>query len=57
MKDWIELKTERLLAAAKRSGFFADVIRDAEYFAADGYVWDVAIAMSCKYWCSLFPKN
>ena len=50
-KDWIELKTEKLLAAAKRSGFFAHVIEDAKFFEADGYVWDVALAMSCEYWC------
>jgi hypothetical protein len=49
--DWVELKTARLLAAAKRSGFFRDCIRDAEAFAADGYVWDVALAMSCEFWC------
>jgi hypothetical protein len=50
-KDWIELKTENLLAAAKRSGFFSDVIADAKHFEADGYCWDVALAMSCDYWC------
>ena len=49
--DWIERKTASLLLAAKRSGFFRDVISDAEWFAKDGYVWDVALAMSCEYWC------
>lgn len=48
--DFIETKTAELLARAKRSGFFADVIRDAEFFEADGYAWDVALAISCNYW-------
>jgi hypothetical protein len=50
--DWIEKKTAELLASAKRSGFFKDAIRDAKFFAEQGYAWDVALAMSCKYWCS-----
>lgn len=50
--DWVETKTAALLAAAKRSGFFANAIRDAQFFAADGYAWDVALAISCGYWCS-----
>ena len=50
-KDWIELKTENLLASAKRSGFFLDAIQDAKHFESLGYVWDVALSMSCKYWC------
>lgn len=50
--DWIETKTAQLLAAAKRSGFFADVITEAKWFEKQGYAWDVALAMSCKYWCS-----
>ena len=52
MRDWIELKTDELLKLAKRSGFFANVIQDAKWFAADGYVWDVALKMACDYWCS-----
>ena len=51
-KDWIELKTERLLAAAKRTGFFQDVINDAKQIESDhGYSWDVSLAKSCEYWC------
>lgn len=50
--DFIEQRTAALLAAAKRSGFFLDAIADAKRFAAEGYCWDVALAMSCKYWCS-----
>jgi hypothetical protein len=52
MKDWIELRTEQLLKKAKLSGFFKDVISDAEEFEKQGFVWDVALAMSCEYWCN-----
>ncbi len=51
--DWIEKKTAELLASAKRSGYFSDVIDDAKWLAdSEGYAWDVALAISCKYWCS-----
>lgn len=53
--DWIETKTAQLLAAARRSGFFASVIADAKHFAAEGFAWDVALAMSCRYWCGSLP--
>ena len=53
--DFIELKTAQLLAAAKRSGHFAGVIADAKRFAADSYAWDVALSMSCEYWCPALP--
>ena len=52
MADFIEQRTAELLASAKRSGFFREAIADAKHFAEQGYVWDVALAMSCKYWCS-----
>jgi len=48
--DFVERKTAELLARAKRSGFFADAIADAEHFHAEGYVWDVALALSVNYW-------
>jgi hypothetical protein len=50
MPDWIETKTAELLAAGRRSGYFADMIADAERFEAEGYVWDVALAISAEYW-------
>jgi hypothetical protein len=50
MPDFIETKTDQLLAAGKRSGYFADMIEDAEQFERDGYAWDVALAMSAEYW-------
>ena len=50
--DWIEAKTSRLLTAARRSGFFANVIADAKLFAAEGYVWDVALMLSLRYWAA-----
>lgn len=52
MPDYIETKTADLLAAAKRSGYFNEVIKDAEWFAADGYAWDVALDLACGYWCN-----
>jgi len=52
LPDWVEIKTGAMIRSAKDSGFFADVIADARCFLNDGYVWDVALAMSCKYWCS-----
>jgi len=52
MADWIETKTAQLLAAGKRSGFFADMIADAMEFEREGYVWDVALAKSAAYWAS-----
>ena len=50
--DWIEAKTAELLAAGRRSGCLAQMIRDAEWFARDGYVWDVALAIAAEYWTS-----
>lgn len=50
--DWIERETERLLAKARRSGFFRDVIEDARQIQDEhGYAWDVALSKSCAYWC------
>jgi hypothetical protein len=48
--DWEETKTDQLLAQAKKTGYFLDVIRDAKYFEADGYRWDVALAKALEYW-------
>ena len=48
---FIERKTAALLAAAKRSGFFGDVIDDAKRLESEGYAWDVALAIACEYWC------
>jgi len=48
--DWIETTTSRLLAAGRRSGYFADMIDDAKEFEREGYVWDVALALSAAYW-------
>lgn len=56
-KDWIERKTDELLAAGRRSGFFRDMIEDAESFHAEGYVWDVALAMSASYWAADVWRN
>lgn len=50
--DWIERQTAKLLAKAKRSGYFREVIQDAKHFESQGYVWDVALAIACGYWCS-----
>lgn len=51
--DFIERKTAELLAKAKRSGYFQSIIDDAKWLhEQDGYQWDVALAIACKYWCS-----
>jgi hypothetical protein len=39
MEDWIETKTAKLLSAGRRSGFFREMIHDAEEFEREGYVW------------------
>ena len=49
--DWIEQKTAQLLRSARASGFFDDCIDDAKHFQEQGYQWDVALAMSCEFWC------
>ena len=50
-KDWIERKTDELLTRARSTGFFSDVIKDARWIReTDAVVWDVALAISLKYW-------
>lgn len=48
--DWIESKTAGMLLRAKRSRWFKSIIIDAKELHADGYAWDIALAMSCEYW-------
>lgn len=49
--DWEEKKTAELLVKARRTGFFEQAIKDARWFQEqDGYRWDVALALSLKYW-------
>ena len=49
--DQIEIITTELLTKAKRSGYFAECIADAEWLQeSEGYVWDVALAIAVKYW-------
>lgn len=55
--SWEERTMARMLAAAKRSGFFAQVIDDAKAFEADGYCWVVALKLACNYWCSAIPGD
>ncbi len=50
--DYLENKVANLLASAKRSGYFSEVIADAKHIQSEGYVWDVALAISCGYWCN-----
>ena len=51
--DWIERKTAELIAQAKRSRYFHEIITDAQYFERhDGFVWDVCLAIACRYWCN-----
>lgn len=50
-KDWVERKTDKLLARAKKTGFFGDVITDAKWIQkTDGVVWDVALVLSLRFW-------
>lgn len=49
-EDWIEAKECELLAKAKASRWFKEIIDDAKWFAKDGYAWDVALAIACQYW-------
>jgi len=49
-RDWIEIKTDRMIQIAKRSQFAADIFRDARDFHAEGFTMDVAIAKSLRYW-------
>jgi hypothetical protein len=49
--DWLERKTEELLARARATGFFNDVIMDARCFRQhDGYTWDCSLALALSYW-------
>jgi acetyl-CoA carboxylase alpha subunit len=48
--DWIELKTARLIARAKRSQYARDIFADAKAIHAEGYVMDVALMKSLQYW-------
>lgn len=52
MPDFIEKKIDQLLAKAKRAGYLKEAVADARHFEAEGYQFDVALAMACKYWCS-----
>lgn len=50
--DWVEIKCSELIAIAKRSRWAKEIFSDARHFMAEGYVSDVALAMSMKYWLS-----
>jgi len=49
-KDWIELKTEKMINRARSSQFKQHIIDDARRFHSEGYQMDVALMMSLKYW-------
>jgi hypothetical protein len=49
---WAEKKVDRMLKQLKASGFFAEGIAEAKHLQSTyGYVWDVALKISCDYWC------
>lgn len=51
--EWIEKKVAQLLRDLRRSGFFENGIADAKNLQAEyEYAWDVALKISCNYWCS-----
>ena len=50
---WAEKKVDRMLKQLRASGFFDEGIREAKHLQETyGYVWDVALKISCDYWCS-----
>ena len=50
--EWIENKVAKMLADLRISGFFNQGIEDALILQrAHGYTWDVALKLSCDYWC------
>lgn len=56
--DWIERRVAELLANLRRSGFFQAGIDEARHLQREyGYVWDVALAISCNYWCSHWMRE
>jgi len=51
--SWSERKCEELLAKIRRSKYKRDCLADAKVFHdRDGYVMDVALAISWGYWGS-----
>jgi hypothetical protein len=52
MNDWLEDKATDLITRACQSEWKRDIFDDARRFVEDGYVQDVALAMSCHYWLS-----
>jgi hypothetical protein len=57
-KEWIEKKVAAMLADLRRSGFFQSGIDDARDLQRRyGYAWDVALAISCNYWCSHWMRE
>lgn len=56
--EWIEKKVARMLADLRVSGFFDSGIADAKSLQlAHGYTWDVALKLSCDYWCDYALKD
>ena len=50
--EWIEKKVTAMLADLRRSGFFDSGIDEARHLQRTyGYTWDVALKISCDYWC------
>jgi hypothetical protein len=50
--EWLEKKVDAMLADLRRSGFWQSGIDEARHLQRTyGYVWDVALKISCDYWC------
>ncbi len=50
--EWIENKVAEMLRELRRSGFWDSGIDEARYLQRKfGYAWDVALKISCDYWC------
>jgi hypothetical protein len=50
--EWLEKKVDEMLADLRRSEFWDSGIDEARHLQRTyGYVWDVALKISCDYWC------
>ena len=50
--EWIEKKVAAMLADLRCSGFWDSGIDEARHLQRTyGYAWDVALKISCDYWC------
>jgi hypothetical protein len=57
-KAWIERKVAKMLRDLRRSGHWEAGIEEARYLCREfGYQWDVALKISCDYYCSYWLRD